>query len=126
MFIIKEGYGNIFRPEVKEKFVKASLSTGRKNRDGSYINSSWNCIFVGKCLDDAKELTGGERIKITSANVTNEPNDKYKDDNGKARYFLSVTIFDFEVLESSKGKTKKAATKSKPKVEDYDEEDDPL
>ena len=63
MFIIKEGYGNIFRPEVKEKFVKASLSTGRKNRDESYINSSWNCIFVGKCLDDAKRINWWRKNK---------------------------------------------------------------
>jgi hypothetical protein len=109
---IKEGQkAFVKKVEVKEKFVSATLTTGRKGQDEKYINSFWNTKFVGKAKDAAGQLGEGDRIELTSAIMTKEKatNDKYYD---------NLTVFGFEVI--SKGKAKEDNAGFKP----VEEEDD--
>ena len=83
--------GNVFKVEVQEKVVKASLSTSEKKQDGTYENSSWFVAFVGNCKDKASSLQDKDRITISKAKVSNVYNKEHK------KSYLNFTIFDFEV-----------------------------
>jgi len=88
----------IKKVEVKEKFVLATLTTGRKDKQtDKFVNSFWNSKFVGRANTSARELGEGDRIEISSAIITKE---KAKD----GKYYDNLTIFEFTVL--AKGQTK--------------------
>lgn len=128
-------YASTFSVEDKGTYVKARLSTSRKDQNGNYVNSYWNAMFFGKCKEEAKSLTDKSRIHITSAGVSNEP---YTDAEGEKKSYCSVKIFDFELLgsntssdetakkKSSSKTTKKPTKKSakKPETDDFDIDDD--
>lgn len=98
MFNIGEGsskYVKVWSVEPKEKFVNAQVSTGAKQKDGTYKNSSWIVAFVGNCVDKARTLGKGDTIEITSGGISNTY-DKEK----KVTYYNTV-IFDFEITSSA-------------------------
>jgi len=75
----------------KGKYVGARISTGVKDKkSGKYVNSHWNARFVGECVDLAKTLQRGERIKINRGGIESIYN---KD---KKQTYVNVVIFDFE------------------------------
>lgn len=110
MFYCSNAYGTVFKVEVDERKVKARLSTSDKNKDGDYINSFWNAVFVGGAYDLAKSLSDKDRIHINKCKISNED---YTTKDGDKRSWLQVTIFDFEKLEhsSSNGDDKAETTK---------------
>ena len=111
-------YANVFQPEVKKNYVKANISTSRKDQNDEYVNSNWFAYFFGKAKDKAEKLEDKSRIFIMQGAVTCE---KYEDDDGESKYYTNVKIFDFMPLESNSGSKK--STKKK-KVDD-DDEDEP-
>lgn len=113
MFYCSNVYSTVFKVEVADKRVKARISTSEKNKDGEYINSYWNAVFVGNAYDLAKSLTDKDRIHINKCKITNED---YTTKNGEKHSWLQVTIFDFEKLEHnspSADDNKDATKKSK-------------
>ncbi len=126
-------YASVFRPDTdNDKYVKANISTSRKDQNDEYINSNWFGYFLGRAKDKAAKLNDGARIFIVSGGVTNE---KFTDKNGDDKYFVSVKIFDFVILdnkEDESGGRKKSAKKSKKRsvddeedfLEDIDDEDE--
>lgn len=103
---ITETYATVFEIHKEEKFAKANLSTSRKglSKDGTdnWVNSSWKARFVGDAFKKIDEISDKSRIKIVSALISNEP--YYNADNEK-KYFVGVTVFDFEVADSSNKKS---------------------
>lgn len=112
-------YANVFDVEDKGKYVKAHISTSRKDQNDEYINSNWFAYFFGKAKDKAAALEDKSRIFILQGGVTCE---KFDDDDGDSKYFTSVKIFDFVTLETNSN-TKKSTKKKK--VDDEDDEDEP-
>ena len=87
-------YMKVWSTENKGKYVKAQVSTSRKDKDGTYINSSWFANFVGQCVSDAENLSRGDSIKILSGNIENK-----KTEDGKI--YTNMTIFAFEPADGS-------------------------
>lgn len=96
MFYCSNAYGSVFNIEVEDKRVKGRLCTSDKNKDGDYISSFWNVVFVGGAYDLAKSLTDKCRVHINSCKISNEA---YTTKDGKKSAWLQVTVFDFEKLE---------------------------
>lgn len=111
MFYCSNAYGSVFNVEVEEKRVKGRLSTSEKNKDGDYINSFWNVVFIGGAYELAKSLTDKDRIHINKCKITNEP---YTTKDGDKSSWLQVTVFDFEKLEHNSS-DKTDDSKSAPK-----------
>ena len=82
--------GTIFEPVVKEKYVQAKLSTGKKNQDGSWTNMSWNIRFIGKCYDQASHLKEKDKVELRSGYVENTYNKESK------KSYVNVIVFEFE------------------------------
>lgn len=106
MLRIKDTYATVFRPDVKERFVTANLSSSEKLpvKDGEkqeYRNSNWNSvIFVGDdCVQAAKQLKDKDRILIKRGGVRIEP---YTDKEGVKKYPPKVVIFEFSIEEKGK------------------------
>lgn len=126
MFYCENSYGSIFNVEVEEKRVKGRLSTSEKNKNGDFINSYWNVVFVGNAYESAKSLTDKDRIHINKCKITNEP---YTTKAGDKSTWLQVTVFDFEKLEhnssggsdESKSTPKKGKGTKKPKTKPAEE-----
>ena len=98
MFYVKDGYAIVWSVEDKGNYINGRISTSEKdNRTGEYINSSWFVRFVGKAKEKALTLQERDRIKILSAKITNP---LVKLDSGN-KYVLNVTIFDFDIINSS-------------------------
>jgi len=121
-------FGNVFDVEIKDKYVKAKLSTSRRDQNDAYVNSSWFVKFVGKSVTDAKNLEDRDRIKVTSGYVSNET---YMPAGGdKPKSFASMTIFEFELYthsDTSSNKPKpKPKKRSEPDEQEIDEDDTPL
>jgi len=93
MLNVTNTFATVWEPKVEEKFVQANISTSRKNQDETYTNMSWRARFVGKSFEKAQELTDKTRIKINSAICENN----YDKDNN--RLWVTVVVFDFEVVE---------------------------
>jgi hypothetical protein len=87
-------YMKVWATENKGKYVKAQVSTSRKDKEGQYINSSWFANFVGQCAGDAENLSRGESIKILSGQLENR-----KTEDGKI--YTNMTIFAFEPADGS-------------------------
>lgn len=130
MIFITESYGTVFEPKVEEKVVRARYSTSEKNQNGDYINSSWNIVFLGGALEKAKQLKDRQRIHINKAKLTNR---SYKDKEGNSKWWMQITVFDFDILEhgtksNNNNTTDKTVNKSKQvdKPQEIDEDDLPF
>lgn len=87
-------YMKVWSTENKGKYVKAQVSTSRKDKEGQYINSSWFANFVGQCVNDAENLSRGDSIKVLSGSIENK-----KTEDGKI--YTNMTIFAFEPADGS-------------------------
>ncbi len=121
-FNIKDTYAKVWSAEEKPKYVKAQISTSRKDQEGNFINSSWFANFVGKCVDKARGLERGTKIKITAGTIENK-----KTDDGKI--YTNVTIFGFDLPDEEGGnepapkKPVNGTGTKKPKAPTYEVED---
>lgn len=97
MNIEKGVKAKVFDPDVsknRSNTVIARISTKEgKDENGSIIYSSWYTRFVGDAYLKAQGLAGGEWIELTRSKVHNDYNKE------KEQLFVTVTIFDFDVLE---------------------------
>jgi hypothetical protein len=87
---ISKTNGTIFRPQIKGKYVQASFSTGKKQKDGSYRNSNWPVRFIGSAFEPAKELQEKDRITVTNGFVENIWDKENK------KNWLTLIVFNFE------------------------------
>ena len=92
MILINKAYAKVWKVDVKENYTALSISTGDKQTDGSYKNSSWNARLVGKTKDIP--VSEGNRIEIKSAKIENIYNKETK------KTWLNIIIFDFENQDS--------------------------
>ena len=94
MFNITGKFCRVWEVEVKENMVLVNLTVSKRNQDNTYMNSKYFKVkFVGKCLQDAKQLVKGDKIDILSGMIgKREYQGKYYDD---------VVIFSFEPSEGS-------------------------
>lgn len=121
-FFIKDTFATLWKSEDKEKYIKGSISTSEKDREGKYANSNWNVMFVGESKDVVRGKPEKTRIKILSGKVTVE---KFKNNEGKEIYFTKVTVFKCELSDGTQSQVvakpaspvKKAAADTKPKFE---------
>jgi hypothetical protein len=116
MFYFTDQYAKIWSIDTSGKFPKARIGTSEKDKEGNYDkakNSSWFATFFSVAAKKAENLNGDEKIKILKGKVTNTSK---KLDDGTWKNYLSVAIFDFEVL----------GGKSSRSTHDEDEEDEPL
>lgn len=61
-------YARVWKVWEKEKYTDLRVSTGDKQEDGTYKNSSWNVRLVGKANVKVNE---GDNIVITKAKIEN-------------------------------------------------------
>jgi len=90
MLNITKSYATVWQPENKGKYISARLSTGHKNQDGTWTNSSWYARFVGRCKQNAALLKERDRIVITNAIIENVYDKEQK------KSWLTLVIFDFD------------------------------
>lgn len=120
MLNVTKTYATVWEPKINDYGIAtANVSTSRsvKNKETKeisyYINSSWKTTFVGKAKEKFETLENKSRIVILSARVE-YAKAKDKDGNnklnaeGKSPYYLSLTIFDFELAENYKEEDKSA------------------
>ena len=113
--------GTIFEPVVKEKYVQAKLSTGKKNQDGSWTNMSWNVRFIGKCYDQASRLKEKDKIELRSGYVENSYDKETK------KSYVNVIVFEFETeYNQEKPQAEKNPFASAPKEVDIKNDDLPF
>ena len=94
MIFLKDFKATVWKPEIKDKFVKANLSTSEKKQNGDWENSNWNAMFVGRSLEFAKDLKDKDRIKIISAKITNVYNAE------KKVSYLNLVIFEADFVDA--------------------------
>jgi hypothetical protein len=82
-------YGKVWNVDKKEKYTDITISTGDKQQDGTWKNSSWRCRLVGQAKD--VEVNQGDKVIITSAKIENI----WDKDNKKE--WLKLIVFDIEV-----------------------------
>jgi hypothetical protein len=112
--------GTIFEPVVKEKYVQAKLSTGKKNQDGSWTNMSWNVRFIGKCYDQASRLKEKDKIELRSGYVENSYDKETK------KSYVNVIVFEFETEYNQEVKETKNPFKDAPKEVEIKNDDLPF
>ena len=95
MILINKAYAKVWKVDVKEKYIALQMTTGDKQTDGSYKNSSWNARLVGKAKDI--QINEGDGIEIKSAKIENIY------DKTNKKNWLNIIIFDFENQDSCPG-----------------------
>jgi hypothetical protein len=85
--------------EEKERYARVKLSTGDKQKDGTYINTNWFATFVGKAFEKLGQLETKDKIKI-SGKVSNPYNKE------KKTSYLNLVVFDFEFSDVAKNTPK--------------------
>jgi hypothetical protein len=101
-------YAKVWSVEDKGNYVKASLSTSRKDKNGTYENSHWMANFVGKCAEKAKELSKGDSIKIISGALSTRLTEDKKS-------YTNMVIFAYEYQEPRDGRSTSSTTKPESK-----------
>jgi hypothetical protein len=94
MIKFNKAYFKIWKVEDKGKYKALQCTTGDKQQDGTYKNSSWNVRLVGKANVEVSE---GDMIEVISGKIENI----YDKENKKA--WLNVIAFELE-SRHSKGK----------------------
>lgn len=100
MFNISESrFVKVWDVTVHEKYVQADLGTSKKEKDGTYTNSSYKfCKFVGGAVEAAKNLQNGDIITIDKGAIG-----KRKGKDGKM--WDDVVVFAFTVTKTASGFT---------------------
>ena len=86
MILFNKAFLKVWIVDRKDKYTGITASTGDKQQDGTYKNSSWNCRLIGKAHD--LNVAEGDRIEVLSGKVENI----YNKEQGKS--WLNVIIFD--------------------------------
>lgn len=73
--------------------LSVSVKVGEENGKNKYESDYYKAYFVGGALDKAKTLENKQRIKLNKMTIRN----RYIEEKGKN--YVSVTIYDFEILE---------------------------
>ena len=106
-------YITVFQVEVKENYVQANISTGKKNKDGSYAFMSWKARFVGNAKEKAESLQDKDKIEITNGLIENTY------DKEKKVLWVNVVVFNFDLMDNSTT----AAQQQKPDLDDFEDID---
>ncbi len=86
-------YVSVFTIDIKEKYVAANLTTGKKNPDKAYTNMYWKARFVGEeAYEKAKALKDKDKIEILKGTIENTYDKETKN------LWVNVTIFQFNVM----------------------------
>lgn len=81
-----------------EKFVELRASTSKKNKDGSWGQSSnWYPHCVGKAAQQAAAFKTGDYVRVKRGYVTNES----REVDGKKKSVFSFTVLEFEPPKSA-------------------------
>lgn len=100
-------------------WLRAKLTIGKKQDDGTYVNSFENFVSFGKkCSDKAKLLKSGDRIKVLECDATSTYNRETKE---QKNYY---TVYDFEPAAS--GSAVKRDVESDPCETSVDDEHVPF
>lgn len=106
---VKDAYLTVFEIKEENGRVSGNVSSSRKGmKENERLYSSWKVSFVGKAKEQAKTLQEKDRILVKGAQLTNEP---YVDSNNQKKYFVRLTVFEFDQLDS---KYQKSTPKQKP------------
>jgi len=82
------------RDEGRKNTVRANISSiSGKDRDGNLIFSSWNARFVGRAFEPALALEDKQKILLKESRIDSDYNKE------KKQSYVTVTVFDFEVVE---------------------------
>ena len=73
--------------------LSVSVKVGEEDGKNKYESDYYKSYFVGNAYQKAKELENKQRIKINKMTIRN----RYIEEKGKN--YVSVTIYDFDVLE---------------------------
>ncbi len=103
-----EQYATVWKvkPSENGKYIDLQISTSEKDKDGSYLNSSWFPRCIGHANNSLKDLQERDRIKIKTFKLTNEYNKE------KNQSYLRFLILDAEILDKD-GSSSKETTKTK-------------
>ena len=102
MIYFEKCFFKVWKIEDKGKYSLCNVSTGDKQQDGTYKNSSWQLKLIGNKGD--RNLLEGDTIITKKAKVENIY------DKEKKRSWLNVIVFDWDVQRSE---TSKAAAEAK-------------
>jgi hypothetical protein len=83
-------YVKIWDVQHFEKHIKLRVSTGDKQQDGSYKNSSWFLTLVGQAFEQGRHLKTSDTITVNKGKMENI---YVKDKN---QTFLNWVAFDIE------------------------------
>lgn len=96
MIWLKDFNVKVWEVKPQEKYTDLRISTSKKEKDGSYGQSSnWFPRCVGKAANQAAKFKEGDYVRVKNARITNET---YEKDGVKKRAF-SMVIFEFEPME---------------------------
>lgn len=82
--------------------LSVSIKVGEIQGKPVYENDNYKAYFVGGAYEPAKSLESKQRIKINKMTIRN----RYVKEKGKN--YVSITIYDFEKLESKNDEEKQS------------------
>lgn len=98
----RDTYMTVWSITEKDGRISGRVSTSRKNKkDDTYVNSNWNARFVGNASEKAKTLPERTKIKVQAGDSSIENVYLAPQGDKPATSYLTVTIFDFEVVNSN-------------------------
>ena len=100
---VNDTYAKLWAVENKGKYSVVELSVSRKNKDTGEYETDFSdkfARFVGEAHTALQGMTGKERIKITSGDISN----RY--DKEKKVTYTNFVVFSFEKLDGENEKPK--------------------
>lgn len=91
-----EAKGRVKKIENKGNYVKAQFSTVEKGRNGEWVYSNWQAMFVGQCAKQAATLSDNDKITVKSGKISHI----YLKEHNKS--FTNMAIFAFEAEDAPK------------------------
>ena len=95
----KGWYATVWEVKEENGFVKGRISTSRKKKDDTYVNSNWFVTFMGGITENAMKLKERDKILIDSISFENPTIEK----NGEKKSYLNTSIWHFVMADTVDG-----------------------
>lgn len=119
IFVEGKTYATVWKvkPAESGKYIDLQITTGEKDADDNWTNSTWFPRVIGHALNSLKNVKEKDRILIKKAKFSNE---RIEQEDGTYRSFFHFLILEAEL---ANGTTSKTTTTSKPQPVEVQEEE---
>ena len=111
IFVTNEIYATVWdvKPAENGKYADLRVTTGEKNQDDEWENSTWFIRLVGHAWNSLKDVKREDRIVLTKTKLTNL---SYEGEDGRLKSSFKVLVLEAKFLSTS---TRPQTNEDKPK-----------